>query len=83
MNIVDRIRLLSTLEKINFNELSRRTGIDRKRIENIINKKAKVRHEDIELLGHAWPEYRYWIAYGEELPESGQISPITKANRGE
>lgn len=79
MNVIDRIKLLRTLEGISYNELSERSGIERKRLENVINQKAKPRHEDIEAIGKAWPEYRLWLAYGEELPEAGQISPMTKA----
>lgn len=36
-----------------------------------------------EAIGKAWPEYRLWIAYGDELPEAGQISPMTKKALGE
>jgi transcriptional regulator with XRE-family HTH domain len=78
MHVLDRVRLLKTLEGISYVELCERTGIDKKRLENVINEKAKIRHEEIEAIGAAWPEYRLWIAYGDELPEAGQISPMTK-----
>lgn len=78
MNVLDRIKLLKTLENISYIELCERTGIEKKRLENVINEKAKIRHEEIEAIGTAWPEYRLWIAYGDELPEAGQISPMTK-----
>lgn len=83
MNVIDRIKLLRTLEGISYNELAERTGIERKRIENVVNQKAKPRHEDIEAIGKAWPEYRLWIAFGDEMPEAGQISPMTKATQRE
>jgi hypothetical protein len=37
----------------------------------------------IEVIGKALPEYRLWIAYGDELPEAGQISPMTKSAQRE
>lgn len=83
MNVLDRVRLLRTLEGISYVELCEKTGIDKKRLENVINEKAKIRHEEIEAIGKAWPEYRLWIAYGDELPEAGQISPMTKKALGE
>lgn len=78
MHVIDRIRLFKTLEGISYVELCERTGIDKKRLENVINEKAKIRHEEVEAIGIAWPEYRLWLAYGDELPEAGQISPMTK-----
>lgn len=79
MNVIDRVKLLRTLEGISYVELCEKTGIEKKRLENVINDKAKIRHEEIEAIGKAWPEYRLWIAYGEEIPEAGQISPMTKS----
>ena len=78
MHVLDRVRLLKTLEGISYVELCEKTGIEKKRLENVVNEKAKIRHEEIELIGKAFPEYRLWLAYGEELPEAGQISPMTK-----
>jgi len=34
--------------------------------------------DEIEGLISVWPEYAYWLVTGLELPESGQISPLTK-----
>jgi hypothetical protein len=33
---------------------------------------------EIQALAKIWPEYSLWLATGEELPEAGQISPLTK-----
>lgn len=33
---------------------------------------------EVEALTTVWPEYAYWLATGHELPETGQISPMTK-----
>ncbi len=37
-----------------------------------------MRAAETEALAKLWPEYGYWLATGEELPEAGQISPMTK-----
>lgn len=82
MNIpspIERINLILEHEGITRDELSRRTGIGYNRWLSVIQRKTKLRHEEIEAMGKAWPEYKYWLAYGEELPEAGQISPMTKA----
>lgn len=83
MNVLDRIKLLKTLENISYVELCERTGIEKKRLENVINEKAKIRHEEIEAIGNAWPEYMLWLAYGIEKAEMGQISPMTKKTMGD
>lgn len=43
-----------------------------------MNDRGKIKSDEIEAVGKAWPEYRIWVAYGDELPEAGQISPMTK-----
>lgn len=83
MNVIDRVKLLKTLEGISYGDLCVKTKIDKKRLENVIAGKAKLRHEEIEAIGKAWPEYMLWLAYGEELIDAGQISPMTKAAQKE
>ena len=42
-----------------------------------------MRASEIEALAKLWPEYAYWLTTGKEIPEVGQISPMTKkAQRG-
>ena len=36
---------------------------------------------DIEKLAEEFPEYGYWLGTGKEIPQAGQISPMTEANR--
>jgi hypothetical protein len=38
---------------------------------------AKPYAEELEALGRLWPEYAYWLITGSEIPEAGQISPMT------
>lgn len=77
-DVIDRINLIIETEKVSRDVLSQKTGIGYTRWTNALQRKAKLRHEEIEAIGKAWPEYKLWLAYGEELPEAGQISPMTK-----
>lgn len=78
MNVIERIRELIKLEGLTRDELSKLTGIKYTRWQDVINNKTKIRHEEIESLGKAFPNYKLWIAYGDEIPDAGQISPMTK-----
>ena len=83
LDVIDRINLIIEAEKLSREMLSQRTGINYTRWTNALQRKAKLRHEEIEAVGKAWPEYRLWLAYGDEMPEAGQISPMTKAAQKE
>ena len=83
LDVIDRINLTIETERVSRDSLSQRTGISYTRWTNALQRKAKLRHEEIEAIGKAWPEYRLWLAYGEELPDAGQISPMTKAAQKE
>lgn len=80
MNIVDRMRILKTIEKLSYEKLSNMTGIDKRRIENIFSG-TEIRANEIEMIGKTFPDYKHWIAFGEEIPEAGQISPMTRATQ--
>lgn len=79
VDVIDRINLIIESEGLSREALSQKTGITYTTWSNALQRKAKLRHEEIEAIGKAWPEYRLWLAYGDELPEAGQISPMTKA----
>lgn len=83
MDIEDRIKLIIESESLTRERFAAKAGIPYTRITNIFSGRAKVRHEEIEAIGKAWPEYRLWLAYEEELPEAGQISPLTKTAQKE
>jgi hypothetical protein len=74
----ERLRLLMDVEQVSAPWLERETGIDKYRWGNVKNGKAKMLVTEIQLLSKIWPEYAYWLATGLELPEAGQISPLTK-----
>lgn len=82
-DVIDRINLIIEAEKLSREMLSQRTGINYTRWTNALQRKAKLRHEEIEAIGKAWPEYMLWLAYGIEKPEAGQVSPMTKAAQKE
>lgn len=85
MNSTERIREVIRITGKTLNELGEITNIGADRIKNINAGKVKPRIEDIQALAKLHPEYAHWLAFGEELPESGQISPMTaeaiKSNR--
>lgn len=78
MNTIERIKELLKAEGISRDHLAEITKIPYSRWQNVITEKTKLRAEEVEALGAAFPEYKHWIAFGEELPEAGQISPATK-----
>ncbi|MDO6748532.1 XRE family transcriptional regulator [Gilvimarinus sp. 1_MG-2023] len=77
--VIERINAILETEKVTRDVLSAKTGIGYSRWNNVLQGKAKVRHSEIEAIGKTWPEYRLWLAYGDEMPEAGQISPMTKS----
>jgi hypothetical protein len=82
-DVIDRINLIVETEGLSREMLCQRTGISYTRWTNALQRKAKLRHEEIEAVGKAWPEYMLWLAYGVEKIEAGQISPMTKAAQKE
>lgn len=80
---IARINEVLRQEKMNREELAKQTGIGYARWGNVIQGKATLRHEEIVAIGKLWPEYKLWLAYGDEMPDAGQISPMTKAAQQE
>ncbi len=76
--IFDRYKLLIESEATDLKWLEDLTAIKTKRWQNIKYGQAKLGAEEIEALGSVYKEYAYWLTTGEELPEAGQISPMTK-----
>lgn len=76
--VIERINAILEYERVTRDELSIKTGVGYNRWTNVLQGKAKLRHDEIVAFAKVWPEYKLWVAYGDELPESGQISPMTK-----
>jgi len=77
--IIDRFIILARVENVKMPWLEKQTGIIQKRWNNVKAENSHMRAVEVEALIKVWPEYAYWIATGKELPECGQISPLTKA----
>lgn len=75
---IERLRQLCKSEELTHEELAIKAGFKPSRITNLMNQRGQIKQEELEQLGTTFPEYAYWLAYGRELPEAGQISPMTK-----
>lgn len=78
--IKERLITILNHEEMKNPKLEKLTGISRYTWQNVRNKPSReIKEEEIAAIAKLFPEYRYWLISGEELPESGQISPMTKA----
>ena len=75
---VDRLKLIWKEERLSAPWLAERTGIDVDRWRSVESGRVEIRGSEIEQISILFPEYGYWLATGLELPEAGQISPMTK-----
>jgi len=69
--IIDRIKLLMKSKGLRVDDLALKTRIGYSRWSNVLSGKAKIRHEEVEALGHIYPEHKLWIAVGATLPKAG------------
>jgi len=73
--VLIRIKTLLKVKQLKVDDLATKTNIGYSRWANVLSGKAKIRHAEVEALGNAYPEHKLWLAYGETLPQVGQISP--------
>ncbi len=83
MDLKERIKEIERVENLTREELARKIDITYTRLRNLVGGQTKFRMEDLEALSAVFPEYEYWIYTGKEIPEGGQISPMTKAAQSE
>jgi hypothetical protein len=76
--LITLLKYKASNEKNFIKEGSEKTGIKKETLRALCNKGQKFNNEHIEAIASAFPEYKHWLVFGEELPESGQISPMTK-----
>ena len=76
-----RIRLLRDTLGLGRQAFADKTGLKKQTVENIEREAQKVNGEQLKAIGNEWPEYKYWLAWGEVLPEAGQISPQLEETR--
>lgn len=82
--IKERLITILKIEELKNPQLEELTGISRYTWQNIRNKpEREIKEEEINAVADLFKEYRYWLISGEELPEAGQISPMTKAAQKE
>jgi hypothetical protein len=61
-----------------YKEFSERTGIKKETVRSLCDGRQKFNEEHIEAIASAFPKYKHWLVFGEELPICGQISPRSK-----
>lgn len=79
MNDIDKIRLIEKVEGLTREELANKVGMKYTRLRNLVGGQGNLSMEEMRKIGGVFPEYKMWLAYGEEIEEVGQISPMTKA----
>ncbi|WP_036189182.1 hypothetical protein [Marinimicrobium agarilyticum] len=80
-DVIERIKVICQLEKLSREMLASRTNMNYTRWHNLMNKRGVIRPEELVLVGDAFPKYKHWIVFGEELPKAGQISPMSERDR--
>ena len=65
-------------ERTKYKDFSELTGINKETVRALCNERQKFNTDHILAISEAFPEYKHWLVFGEELPTSGQISPSTK-----
>ncbi|MEQ8261020.1 MAG: hypothetical protein RH947_12065 [Alcanivorax sp.] len=74
-------RAFQLLESASLKELTKLGETDYVRWQNIKRGRAQLRANEVEIIGKAFPNYRWWLMTGEVKPEMGQTSPdYDKAN---
>lgn len=82
-NINQRVRELRDHLGYGRQEFADKTGIKKATVENIERELQKINGDQISAIVETFPEYAYWLTTGKELPEVGQISPMTEKTRHE
>jgi len=79
--IGERIEKLRKFKKLSRRKLENVTGIADYTWQAVEIGKQLPNEEHIEALSKLWPEYKYWLVFGETIPEAGQISPEIEETR--
>jgi DNA-binding XRE family transcriptional regulator len=77
----ERIRILRENLHLGRQAFCEKIGLKRQDLQNIELKRQRAPSWIIEKANEVFPEYCYWLATGKELPEAGQISPMTEETR--
>lgn len=75
---IDRIKLCINLADISQAKIGEACGIEKDRLSKSLKRKIRLSSTEVIKLANYFHEFRHWIIFGEEQPEIGQISPMTK-----
>ncbi|WP_271271907.1 hypothetical protein [Aliamphritea hakodatensis] len=56
-------------------EFSELSGLDRKKVKNLLDGNQRFNEEHIHLITTAFPQYKMWFVFGQTQPETEQTSP--------
>ncbi len=68
-------RAFQLLDMTSLKQLAELGDTDYVRWQNIKRGRARLGAEEIEIIGKAFPNYRWWLMTGEVMPKVGQTSP--------
>lgn len=74
---LDRLKLCIKMGGVSQASVAEECGINKDRLSKALTKKIRLSSSELIAIAEQYPNYKYWIVFGEELPESGQISPMT------
>lgn len=75
---IERIREILKVEGITQESFAMHVGLKPSRLKNLLGGQGNLSLEEANLISEKYQEYSFWLVYGKELPEAGQISPMTK-----
>lgn len=78
MDEIDRINLLIRIFNLQIKEIGAKAGIERSRMTKVLKKDLRMSSSELIGIANQFPEFKHWIMFNEEIPEAGQISPMTK-----
>lgn len=77
MDEVDRLSLLFKFTGRSKKSVLEEAGVDYARFADVQRRKVALRAGELTAIAACFPAYKYWLVFGEELPEAGQVSPLT------
>lgn len=83
MDEIDRLRLLFGMIEVSKKSVLEKVSIDYNRFAQVMGRKQALRAKELIQIAEEFPEFEYWILTGKEMPEVGQVSPMTKAAQKE
>ncbi|MCW8965678.1 MAG: helix-turn-helix domain-containing protein [Candidatus Pacearchaeota archaeon] len=79
--IITRIREIRESENLDRTQFGEIIGYSNKKLSNIENGLQRAHDDVLESIAAKYPQYAYWLISGNEIPEAGQISPMTEKAR--